>query len=277
VCLLGGTIAFWAALFIGPRTGRFTEDGKEVEMPGHSIALSGFGIQMIWFGWFAFVSGTTYRMTGGFSTISGRAVVNLLFGSAFCSIIEMIYHKLRYREYNLVRTFNAVLMGMVIATGVGPCVSHFDTIIVASCGSILYEAFSILLLKLKIDDVCEISIIYGIGGAWGLIGAGFFGHEDFIKESFPAGDDYRDGLSGLLYTGDPHLFGIQVLTVVAMVVWATVMVVPVFAVLKLTGKLRVSASEEHKSLDALYHGGFAYTALQVKVNDFVTGRKDMFS
>jgi len=277
VCLLGGTIAFWAALFLGPRNGRFTEDGKEVEMPGHSIALSGFGIQMIWFAWFAFVSGTTFGMTGGKSTIAGRATVNVLFGSAFCSITEMIYHKLRYREYNLVKTFNSVLMGMVIAAGLGPNVSHFDTIIVAVCGSAIYELFCNLYLKLKIDDVCEISIIFGIGSAWGLIGAGFFGHQKYIQENFPDGHDYRADMSGLLYTGDPHLFGIQVLTVVTMIVWATVMIVPVLAVLKLAKKLRVSATDEHKSLDALYHGGFAYTALQVKVNDFVTGRKDMFS
>jgi len=275
VCLLGGVCAFWGALIIGPRTGRYV-DGKEVEMPGHSIALTGFGGQMIWFGWFAFVSGTTFGITNGLSIIAGRAIVNLIFASACCSIVEMAYHKLRYREYHLVRTFNAVLMGTAIAAGLGPVVSVFDTIIVATCGAVIYEAANLLWAKFQIDDVCEISIIYGIGGAWGLIGAGFFAHTDYITDAFPH-DDYRSGLSGLLYDGNPHLFGIQVLTVVVMIVWGTINILPILIVLRLLKRLRVDTSSEHKSLDSLYHGGFAYTALQVKVNDFVSGRKDMFS
>ena len=54
VHLLGGTVATVACAFMGPRKGRFREDGSPVNIPGHSVPLTFIGGMLLFFGFMAF-------------------------------------------------------------------------------------------------------------------------------------------------------------------------------------------------------------------------------
>ena len=54
VHLLGGTVAAVACAFMGPRKGRFREDGDAVEIPGHSVPLTFIGGFILFFGFLSF-------------------------------------------------------------------------------------------------------------------------------------------------------------------------------------------------------------------------------
>ena len=54
VHLLGGTVAAVACIFMGPRKGRFREDGSPVDIPGHSVPLTFIGGFILFFGFLAF-------------------------------------------------------------------------------------------------------------------------------------------------------------------------------------------------------------------------------
>ena len=58
VHVTGGMCALIGCIFIGPRIGRFTEDGKVIAMPGHSVPLAGLGGFILLFGFLAFNSGS---------------------------------------------------------------------------------------------------------------------------------------------------------------------------------------------------------------------------
>ena len=51
---VGGWAALMGAAILGPRIGKFTEDGKPVAIPGHNITLGALGVFILWFGWFGF-------------------------------------------------------------------------------------------------------------------------------------------------------------------------------------------------------------------------------
>lgn len=51
VHMTGGIAAFWGALIIGPRAGRFDQDGTPVAIRGHSSVLQALGTFILWMGW----------------------------------------------------------------------------------------------------------------------------------------------------------------------------------------------------------------------------------
>ena len=57
VHVTGGICALIGCIFIGPRIGRFTEDGKVIPMPGHSVPLASLGGFILLFGFLAFNAG----------------------------------------------------------------------------------------------------------------------------------------------------------------------------------------------------------------------------
>ena len=61
VHLLGATCALVACAFIGPRKRRFTNAGKPIDMPGHSVPLAALGGFILLFGFLAFNGGSQVR------------------------------------------------------------------------------------------------------------------------------------------------------------------------------------------------------------------------
>ena len=60
VHVFGAVCALVGCYFIGPRNGKFTEDGKgkPIDMPGHSVPLSALGGFILLFGFLAFNGGS---------------------------------------------------------------------------------------------------------------------------------------------------------------------------------------------------------------------------
>ena len=54
VHMVGGVAALIGAKMIGPRIGKYNEDGSVNAIPGHSIPLGALGVFLLWFGWFGF-------------------------------------------------------------------------------------------------------------------------------------------------------------------------------------------------------------------------------
>src|SRR5690606_2426213 len=43
---------------IGPRLGKYTEDGRSRPIPGHSMAFTVIGVFILWVGWYGFNAGS---------------------------------------------------------------------------------------------------------------------------------------------------------------------------------------------------------------------------
>ena len=52
--MVGGVAGLIAAITLGPRIGKYDENGKSKPILGHNITLGALGVFILWFGWYGF-------------------------------------------------------------------------------------------------------------------------------------------------------------------------------------------------------------------------------
>mmetsp|Transcript_28629 Transcript_28629/g.71993 ORF Transcript_28629/g.71993 Transcript_28629/m.71993 type:complete len:450 (-) Transcript_28629:35-1384(-) len=283
VHLLGGIAAICMTVILGARDGRFDDQGKPVEIPGHSIALVALGLLVLWFGWLSFnaCSSLTIAADGGAFTAS-KAVLNTTLSPMAALIVSMIFHKVYYREYIVPKMMNAALCATCAITGPSGVVNAASAVWIGVYCVVFYEITSDLLLYFKIDDAVDAFPVHAVGGALGVINVGLFAEEELV--AIYRGDHIKDNGTieyttnsyGLLMGGGWELLGGQLLELVTIVVWTAIISCIAAGGLRLAGLLRVDKYTEEQGLDKVLHKGYGYTSIQVKVSDYINVRKDMF-
>lgn len=82
----GGTAAFASAAMLGPRLGRYA-DGYDPLPLGNPVNAC-MGLFVLWWGWLAFNSGSTYGVSGAKWQYAARAAVMTMMGSFGGGIIS---------------------------------------------------------------------------------------------------------------------------------------------------------------------------------------------
>ena len=239
VHMVGGVAALIGAKMIGPRIGKYNEDGSVNAIPGHSIPLGALGVFLLWFGWFGFNGASTVCATGDEALISmGDIFITTNMAAAAGSTATMIYTWVRYGKPDVSMTLNGVLAGLVAITAGCDVVSPAGALIIGLlAGVLVVVAVEFFDQKLKIDDPVGAISVHGVCGAFGTIVTGLFATKD-----------------GLFYGAGSSFLMTQIIGVVTVAIYVAVAMTIIFRVLdKLIG-LRVSEAEEIKGLDMEEHG-----------------------
>ena len=62
VHMVGGVCALIGAKILGPRIGKYSQDGKPRAILGHNLSLAALGVFILWFCWFGFNGASTVGM-----------------------------------------------------------------------------------------------------------------------------------------------------------------------------------------------------------------------
>ena len=81
---VGGWVALAALIVIGPRLGRFPENGPPQEITAHSFPFSILGTMLLWFGWFGFNGGSTLMLDARVPGIVANTTLAASAGAAAC-------------------------------------------------------------------------------------------------------------------------------------------------------------------------------------------------
>ena len=240
VHLVGGAAALAGVLAIGPRIGKYDENGKPQPIPGHSLTLGALGVFILWFGWYGFNAGSTLAAVG--ADIAGIAVTTTL--AAAAGALAAMLAAWAYPVYgkpDVGLTLNGALAGLVGITAGTADVSNLGAVIIGLVAGLIVVISIVGLERIGIDDPVGAISVHGVAGIWGVLAVGLFATE--------GGLFYGDGFAQL---------GAQAVGVLAIGLWAFTTSSIVFRVIARIWGLRVTAEEELAGLDQMEHGTDAY-------------------
>ena len=227
---VGGFAALAAAIVLGPRIGRFTDDSAARHLQGHSLALAASGVLILWVGWFGFNPGSQLAFAGEANIHAVMTIaVNTTLAAGAGGVAAMIMASLMSKSHklSLAMLFNGVVAGLVGITANCDSVTNPEAIIIGLVAGVLVVVGVALLNRFKIDDVVGAWPAHGLCGVWGGIATGIFGGYDL---------------------------GVQILGSLVIPAWAFITMFLLFAILKKSGMLRVSRDHELAGLDISEHG-----------------------
>lgn len=239
VHMVGGVAALVGAKILGPRIGKYSEDGKPNAIPGHSLTLGALGVFILWFCWFGFNGASTVSATGDATLISMSSIfVTTNLAAATAATVTMIITWIKYKKPDVSMTLNGALGGLVAITAGCDLVSPTGAFIIGIISSIVVVYGVEFVDKvLKIDDPVGAIGVHCFCGAIGTILTGLL-----------------STTNGLFYGGGFKFLGIQIIGVVSVFIWVLITMTIVFLLIKHTIELRVSENEELTGLDINEHG-----------------------
>ena len=231
---VGAWVGLAGAWFLGPRIGRFDNQGIPQEMPGHNTALATVGVLILWFGWFGFNGGSTLVGDGSIA----KVIVNTNLAAAAGAIIGFLLSLFFEGRPVVEKLLNGALGGLVAITAGCALVDPLGAVAIgAIAGVVMYTSDWLLTWVCRIDDPLGAVPVHGFCGAWGTLGLALFAP----IEALPAG-------------GHLTQLGVQAMGVLAVFGWAFGCGVLIFGILNWMKMLRVTPEDESRGLNVSEHG-----------------------
>ncbi len=234
-----GVAGLVLALMVGKRIGY----GRENMFPS-SVALTGLGAAMLWFGWFGFNAGSQLAADG----LAASAFLVTNTSAAMGALTWMFAEWIVNRKPTVLGMASGVVAGLVAITpGAGFVNLPSSMIMGGVAGMIGFYSVARLKQKLGYDDSLDAFGVHGICGIWGALATGLF--------ASPAINPDGAGL----FFGNPGQVLIQLVSILGTILFAAVATFVVVHVTRLlVGELRVDADDEIQGLDASQHGERAF-------------------
>jgi Amt family ammonium transporter len=232
-----GVAALVAALCVGPR-----RDFKKSGLLPHNVPFVLLGAGLLWFGWFGFNSGSALASNGS----AALAFSTTMLAPAGTLVVWTLLDIIRSGKPTAVGAATGIVVGLVAVTPAAGFISPMNAILLGAIAAVPSYFGLIIRARTSLDDSLDVVAAHGVGGTVGALLTGVFAEKSF------------NGVAdGLLY-GNPHQFLVQVVAVLAAIVYSGVVS---FILLKIIGAimpLHASADDESEGLDTSMHGEEAY-------------------
>lgn len=239
---VGGWCALAGLVVLGPRLGRFGEDGEVREIGGHNLPLVAFGGMILWFGWFGFNGGSTLAAD---DSIGGILLNTHLSGAA--GVVGFVLTRILFMDGKLLMTdtVNGGLAGLVGITAGCATMSPTYAVLTGLAAGLICVIASAICTSLKWDDAVGAVAVHGVCGAWGTLAAGLF-------------------LKGNMYNWE--IVSVQLIGIAACAAWTFTMAWVAFKVVSIVVDLRVSTTDEQRGLDFSEHHEVGYPEFQASLH-----------
>ena len=232
-----GVAALALVFALGPRRGF----GREAFRP-HSLPLTLLGTGILWLGWFGFNAGSAFAADG----IAVNAWLTTQIGASVGALGWVAAEWRKTGQPTTLGAASGAIAGLVAITPAAGFVGPLAAMVFGLAAGILCFLAVSLKFRFNYDDSLDVVGVHLVGGIVGSVLLGVF------AESRLTGD-----AEGLLY-GDFGFFGVQVLAVLATLVFSFVVSYGIAKAIDATIGLRVDERAEIEGLDITLHEERAY-------------------
>jgi len=233
----GGAAALAGVMILGPRLGRFTDDGSPQNMApfaASSIPLVTLGTFILWMGWYGFNGGSQLAL-GSFedATAMSRIFMNTQLAACGGCIAGAVITRILGGKTDIIMMLNGALAGLVSITAEPLMPSPMLSIVIGAIGGVIMYFGTLFLEKMRLDDVVGAIPVHMFAGIFGTL---------IVPLSNP-----------------DTSFGIQLLGVSSVCIFVFVVSYICISVIKSTIGLRISDEAEKLGTDKAEVGVMAYS------------------
>jgi Amt family ammonium transporter len=175
VHLCGAAAALAVVLVLGPRNGKYAEDGTSLPMPGSNIPMAALGVWILWLGWFGFNGGSELAVASEGSAIAvSQVFLNTNMAASGGVVAAILLSLILTGKMDVTMAMNGAIAGLVAITANPLDPSAGAAVLIGAAGGALVY-FSILFLDktLKIDDPVGAISAHGVVGILGVLVVAF--------------------------------------------------------------------------------------------------------
>ncbi|MDG1813698.1 MAG: ammonium transporter [Porticoccaceae bacterium] len=170
VHLCGATAALSGVLFLGPRKGKYSADGKVNALPGANMPLAAIGMFILWMGWFGFNGGSELAVSSVESSNNVASVfVNTNAAAAGGLLAALILAQFLYGKADLTMAVNGALAGLVAITADPLSATGGMATLIGAVGGAIVVLSVKFFDSIQIDDPVGAISVHGVVGLWGLL------------------------------------------------------------------------------------------------------------
>ena len=175
----GGCAALAALLVVGPRRGKFRPDGSVKPTPPSNVLVMTLGVLILWLGWFGFNGGSQLMLsTPGDAVVMSSVLANTHLAAASGLVAAVLVARPLFGRLGLASSLNGALAGLVSITAAPNIADAEWAVVIGAVGGVLCSVVTLLLERVKLDDVVGAIPVHLVAGVWGTLAASIAGGAD---------------------------------------------------------------------------------------------------
>tara|TARA_B100000700_G_C15022039_1_gene846236 strand:- start:140 stop:1384 length:1245 start_codon:yes stop_codon:yes gene_type:complete len=181
VHLAGGACALAAAIFIGPRVGKYGKQtgtrlgifpkAKTNKLYGANIPIAALGTFILWLGWFGFNGGSQLEIHNFENADAvGQIFLNTNAAAAGGVVACLVVARVFFKKTNIIYALNGAIAGLVAITAAPDSPTGLEATLIGALGGLLcYGSLVFFEQFLKIDDPVGAISAHGVTGIFGVM------------------------------------------------------------------------------------------------------------
>jgi Amt family ammonium transporter len=172
---VGGLTALSIGWTLGPRRGKYTQQGMPTAIPGHNSVLMLLGCMFALVGWLGLNIAAAVIFWGVAPGCAILVAVNTTLSAASAGLMGLAITRVRFGKPDASLSANSWIGGLVaISAGCAFVVPAEAIVIGGVAGALVTFSVEWFELRLTVDDPGGAISAHAIGGIWGILAVGMF-------------------------------------------------------------------------------------------------------